>query len=109
MSSLKTRVVTKFHKTEKDPYGISSSFGRRDIDPYTNYLDVKASSVQRNRTASSSLPLIRHLKGLLGRLSLVNLQILNQQEKLAFWINIYNSFMMNMFKYWCSNENLFLN
>ncbi|XP_010525622.1 PREDICTED: uncharacterized protein LOC104803390 [Tarenaya hassleriana] len=80
----------------RDPYGICSSFGERDIGPYKHLVDVEASSINRNRT-SSSLFLIRRLKLLLGRLSSVSLQKLNHQEKLAFWINIYNACMMNGF------------
>ncbi|KAF8049391.1 hypothetical protein N665_2222s0005 [Sinapis alba] len=83
--------------TSRDPYGICSSFRSRDIGPYKNFSDVKAASVNQNRTSSSYAFLIRQLRGLLGRLSSVNLRKLNQQEKLAFWINIYNSCMMNGF------------
>ncbi|CDY66789.1 BnaC09g51680D, partial [Brassica napus] len=81
----------------RDPYEIFSSFRSRDIGPYKNFINVKAASVNQNRTSSSCAFLIRQLKGLLGSLSSVNLQKLNQQEKLAFWINIYNSCMMNGF------------
>nr|VDD30087.1 unnamed protein product [Brassica oleracea] len=84
-------------KTSRDPYEICSSFRSRDIGPYKNFINVKAASVNQNRMSSSYAFLIRQLKGLLGRLSSVNLQQLNQQEKLAFWINIYNSCMMNGF------------
>ncbi|KAG2302412.1 hypothetical protein Bca52824_031063 [Brassica carinata] len=83
--------------TSRDPYGICSSFRSRDIGPYKNFINVKAASANQNRTSSSYAFLIRQLRGLLGRLSSVNLQKLNQQEKLAFWINIYNSCMMNGF------------
>ncbi|XP_013702850.2 uncharacterized protein LOC106406689 isoform X2 [Brassica napus] len=81
----------------RDPYEICSSFRSRDIGPYKNFINVKAASVNQNRMSSSCAFLIRQLKGLLGSLSSVNLQKLNQQEKLAFWINIYNSCMMNGF------------
>ncbi|CAF2041159.1 unnamed protein product [Brassica napus] len=84
-------------KTSRDPYEICSSFRSRDIGPYKNFINVKAASVNQNRMSSAYAFLIRQLKGLLGRLSSVNLQQLNQQEKLAFWINIYNSCMMNGF------------
>ncbi|VVB07611.1 unnamed protein product [Arabis nemorensis] len=103
MSSVKSQKDTKSQEiidkdtTFKDPYGICSSFRRRDIGPYKKFTDVDAASVNRNRKSSSSVFLIRQLKCILGRLSSVNLQKLNQQEKLAFWINIYNSCMMNGF------------
>ncbi|EOA13199.1 hypothetical protein CARUB_v10026224mg [Capsella rubella] len=100
MSLVKKAAVTKSQENAfiKDPYGICTSFTRRDIGPYKNFKDVEATSVNRNRmSSSSSLFLYRQLKSLLGKLSSVNLQKLNQQEKLAFWINIYNSCMMNGF------------
>ncbi|PPR93446.1 hypothetical protein GOBAR_AA27237 [Gossypium barbadense] len=84
--------VTKF----QDPYGICSNFGRRDIGPYKHLFPIDAGSINLNRT-SNSLFLLRRLKLLLGRLATTNLQNLNHQEKLAFWINIYNSCMMNAF------------
>ncbi|KAF8377514.1 hypothetical protein HHK36_030896 [Tetracentron sinense] len=77
-----------------DPYGICSVYGKRDIGPYKHLCAIEASSVNPNQT-TKSLFLIRRLKLLLGKLASVNLQDLNHQEKLAFWINIYNSCMMN--------------
>uniref|UniRef100_A0A6P6GA49 uncharacterized protein LOC107420885 isoform X2 n=1 Tax=Ziziphus jujuba TaxID=326968 RepID=A0A6P6GA49_ZIZJJ len=85
------------HKTEfQDPYGICSEFGTRDIGPYKQLFSIEIDSNKPNRTANS-LFLLRRLKLLLGKLASVNLQSLNHQEKLAFWINIYNSCMMNAF------------
>ncbi|XP_065847064.1 uncharacterized protein [Euphorbia lathyris] len=80
----------------RDPYGICSEFGTRDIGPYKHLFVIEAGTINLNRT-SSSLFLLRRLKLLLGKLAYVNLQNLNHQEKLAFWINIYNSCMMNAF------------
>ncbi|KAK9946570.1 hypothetical protein M0R45_012028 [Rubus argutus] len=79
-----------------DPYGICSEFGKRDIGPYKQLYAVEARAINSNRTASS-LFLLRRLKLLLGKLASVNLKSLSHQEKLAFWINIYNSCMMNAF------------
>ncbi|KHG29173.1 Voltage-dependent L-type calcium channel subunit alpha-1S [Gossypium arboreum] len=52
----------------KDPYEICSDLKSRDIGPY---------------------------KFLLGKLASVDLEGLSHQQKLAFWINTYNSCMMN--------------
>uniref|UniRef100_A0A6N2MIT5 DUF547 domain-containing protein n=1 Tax=Salix viminalis TaxID=40686 RepID=A0A6N2MIT5_SALVM len=46
---------------------------------------------------SNSLFLLHRLKLLFGKLASINLQNLTHQKKLAFWINIYNSCMMNAF------------
>ncbi|XP_019051764.1 PREDICTED: uncharacterized protein LOC104588908, partial [Nelumbo nucifera] len=80
----------------RDPYGICSEFGKRDIGPYKYLFVIEASSIDPNRR-TNSLFLIRRLKPLLGKFVSVNLDGLTHQQKLAFWINIYNSRMMNAF------------
>ncbi|XP_022973199.1 uncharacterized protein LOC111471700 isoform X1 [Cucurbita maxima] len=55
---------------------------------------VKANPIYHNETVNT-VPLIHRLKYLLGKLASVNLEGLNQQQKLAFWINTYNSCIMN--------------
>ncbi|KAK6938718.1 Ternary complex factor MIP1, leucine-zipper [Dillenia turbinata] len=89
LASNENREETEF----RDPFGICGVFGKRDIGPYKNLFVVEANSINPNRT--SSLFLIRRLKLLLGKLALVSLRGLTHQQKLAFWINIYNSCMMN--------------
>ncbi|KAJ1397421.1 Tetrapyrrole biosynthesis, uroporphyrinogen III synthase [Sesbania bispinosa] len=78
-----------------DPYGILE-FGNRDIGPYKQLRATEATSFNPKRTAKS-LFLLHRLKLLLRKLACVNIENLNHQEKLAFWINIYNSCMMNAF------------
>ncbi|KAL4335735.1 hypothetical protein GQ457_07G025730 [Hibiscus cannabinus] len=92
LGSQESRDETKF----RDPYGICSNFGRRDIGPYKHLISIDVGSINPNRT-SNSLFLLRRLKLFLARLASFNLQNLNHQERLAFWINIYNSCMMNAF------------
>ncbi|PON45868.1 Ternary complex factor MIP1, leucine-zipper [Parasponia andersonii] len=79
-----------------DPYGLCSEFGKRDICRYEQFFSIEVGSINLNRTANS-LFLLRRLKILFGKLATVKLQNLTHQEKLAFWINIYNSCMMNAF------------
>lgn len=79
-----------------DPYGICLEFGKKDIGPYKKLCQIEAGSINLNRTANS-LFLLRRLKLLLEKLASVNLESHTHQEKLAFWINIYNSCMMNAF------------
>ncbi|KAL0432474.1 UNVERIFIED_CONTAM: hypothetical protein Slati_2581700 [Sesamum latifolium] len=79
-----------------DPYDLCSKFGKRDIGPYKHLVSIEASSINPNRTAISVF-LVQRLKLLLQRLATVDLKGLSHQEKLAFWINIYNSCMMNAF------------
>ncbi|XP_078156845.1 uncharacterized protein LOC144552727 isoform X1 [Carex rostrata] len=78
-----------------DPYGILD-FGKRDIGSYKNFIIVDGSSFNPNLVENSSL-LIKRLKGLVIKLATVKLIALTHQQKLAFWINIYNACMMNGF------------
>ncbi|KAI3972551.1 hypothetical protein MKX01_019209 [Papaver californicum] len=81
----------------RDPYGIcGKELCKRDIGPYKHLCAIEASSMNPC-WRTNSIFLIQRLKILLGKLALVNLQGLDHQKKLAFWINIYNSCMMNAF------------
>ncbi|WVZ65232.1 hypothetical protein U9M48_014634 [Paspalum notatum var. saurae] len=91
----------------QDPYGILE-LGARDIGPYKRFHVVDAASFDRDALARAGAgdgdgdgdtppPLARRLRALLRRLSSVDLAGLSHQQKLAFWINIYNSCMMNAF------------
>ncbi|XP_068641823.1 uncharacterized protein [Aristolochia californica] len=80
----------------QDPYEICFEFGKKDIGPYKNLHAVKASSIISNRIIGSAF-LIQRLKILLAKLASADLQGLTHQQKLAFWINIYNSCMMNAY------------
>ncbi|XP_048130859.1 uncharacterized protein LOC115751656 [Rhodamnia argentea] len=79
-----------------DPYGMRSENGKRDIGPYKHLHSVHVGSINPNRTTNCVF-LVQRLKVLLGRLARVQLENLTHQEKLAFWINIYNSCMMKAF------------
>ncbi|XP_039144240.1 uncharacterized protein LOC120281620 isoform X1 [Dioscorea cayenensis subsp. rotundata] len=80
----------------RDPYGICKEFGKRDIGPYKHLRSIEVNSIDWNLVKGSSF-LTRRLKILLKRLASVDLAGLTHQQKLAFWINIYNSCMMNAF------------
>lgn len=79
-----------------DPYGINPQSKKRDIGPYKNLCEVKASTVDLNRT-TNALFLIHRLEFLLGKLASVKLKGLTHHQKLAFWINTYNSCMLNAY------------
>ncbi|PSS31402.1 Hepatoma-derived growth factor-related protein like [Actinidia chinensis var. chinensis] len=80
----------------KDPYRICSEFGKRDIGPYKHLFAIESALISSNRTTNSVF-LVRRLKHLLEKLASINFKGLTHQEKLAFWINTYNSCMMNAF------------
>ncbi|WOL08776.1 hypothetical protein Cni_G17529 [Canna indica] len=80
----------------RDPYDICAEYGKRDIGPYKHFRSIEVSSNSENiLMASSSLK--RRLKILLRKLESIDLAELAHQQKLAFWINIYNSCMINAF------------
>ncbi|CAL5369519.1 unnamed protein product [Camellia sinensis] len=77
-----------------DPYGICLEFRNREIGPYKHLCSIEAGLIDLNRKTNASF-LIHRLKLLLGKLASVDLEGLTHQQKLAFWINTYNSCMMN--------------
>ncbi|XP_061357448.1 uncharacterized protein LOC133301769 [Gastrolobium bilobum] len=100
LSSIFVRIAFNQCSKEKDqscdPYGICSESKTSDVGPYKNLCEVKASTVDLNRTTNAVF-LIHRLKFLLGKLASLNLKGLTHQEKLAFWINTYNSCMLNAY------------
>ncbi|CAA3025958.1 Geranylgeranyl pyrophosphate synthase, chloroplastic [Olea europaea subsp. europaea] len=79
-----------------DPYDICSKFGKRDIGPYKNLFTIEAASINPKKTTISVF-LVQRRRLLLQKLASADLNGLTHHEKLAFWINIYNSCMMNAF------------
>ncbi|XP_076939196.1 uncharacterized protein LOC143607738 [Bidens hawaiensis] len=80
----------------RDPYGVCLKSKRRDIGPYKDLFAIETGSIDFKKKANASL-LIRRLKLLLEKLASVNIDGLTHQQKLAFWINIYNICMMNAY------------
>ncbi|XP_020595946.1 uncharacterized protein LOC110035947 isoform X2 [Phalaenopsis equestris] len=80
----------------RDPYNVCKQFGRRDIGPYKLLREVDSGSSEVNCISKLSF-LTRGLKLLFRKLSSVDISELIHQEKLAFWMNIYNSCMMNAY------------
>ncbi|CAI9763311.1 unnamed protein product [Fraxinus pennsylvanica] len=97
-SSLVSRAFSKNNMESdfRDPYCISSEFKKRDIGPYKHLCTIEAGSVDLNRKTNASF-LIHRLKLLHGKLASIKLEGLTHQQKLAFWINTYNSCIMNAF------------
>ncbi|KAL2348410.1 hypothetical protein Fmac_002410 [Flemingia macrophylla] len=79
-----------------DPYGICSESKMRDIGTYNSLCEIKGSNVDLNRARNVAF-LIHRLKFLLGKLASLNIKGLTHREKLAFWINTYNSCMLNAY------------
>ncbi|XP_062213101.1 uncharacterized protein LOC133913841 isoform X2 [Phragmites australis] len=80
---------------QQDHYGI---FGIqdaivRDIGPYKNLVRFTSSSFDLRGFSSS--PLLTKLREMLEALQQVDLRFLNHQQKLAFWLNVYNTCIMH--------------
>ncbi|XP_057831184.2 uncharacterized protein LOC131041933 [Cryptomeria japonica] len=80
----------------RDPYGVCSESVPRDIGPYKHFQDITASSFDLNRIPGLA-SLLRRVRILVNKLCSTNLKGLKHQQKLAFWINIYNACMMHAF------------
>ncbi|KAL3646258.1 hypothetical protein CASFOL_011438 [Castilleja foliolosa] len=80
----------------RDPYCNFTEFKKRDVGKYKYLYVLEARSVDLKRKTNASF-LIQRLKILLDKLSSVRLDGLSHQQKLAFWINIYNSCIMNAY------------
>ncbi|CAL9244400.1 unnamed protein product [Arabidopsis halleri] len=83
---------------QQDPYGIfdvEASLAR-DIGPYKNLVIFTSSSMDSKCiSSSSSVSLIQKLRVLMNNLETVDLRVLSHQQKLAFWINMFNACVMH--------------
>ncbi|CAN4119289.1 unnamed protein product [Withania somnifera] len=85
---------------QQDPYGIfdSEESITRDIGPYKNLVRFGSPSMEPKCISNSnSIPLFQKLKLMMNSLQNVDLRLLNYQQKLAFWINMYNACIMHGF------------
>ncbi|XP_022134548.1 uncharacterized protein LOC111006766 [Momordica charantia] len=80
------------------PYSIllDSEGSVRDTGPYRNLIHITRMSFDIGRLPACSTS-IRKLRILIHKLSSVDLTFLTYKQKLAFWINIYNSSIMHAF------------
>ncbi|XP_021896276.1 uncharacterized protein LOC110813441 isoform X2 [Carica papaya] len=96
----KSSLMSHKESRQQDPYGIFNVDESipRDIGPYKNLVIFTSSSMDpKCISGSSSVPLIRKLRVLMNNLHSVDLSVLTYQQKLAFWINMYNACIMHGF------------
>uniref|UniRef100_A0A7N0TXP6 Uncharacterized protein n=1 Tax=Kalanchoe fedtschenkoi TaxID=63787 RepID=A0A7N0TXP6_KALFE len=99
---------------QQDPYGIFDAEDSlpRDIGPYKNLMVFGSTSLDLKCLSTATFaPLLNNLRGLLNNLRKVDLGPLTQNQKLAFWINMYNACVMHGFLQYgvplpCSPEKL---
>ncbi|XP_043699830.1 uncharacterized protein LOC122650483 [Telopea speciosissima] len=92
--------LQKGSSRQQDPYGIFDVEDSipRDIGPYKNFVRFTSTSLDpKNISSSSSIPLLQKLRVLMNNLSRLDLRFLTYQQKLAFWINMYNACIMHGF------------
>ncbi|XP_006280106.2 uncharacterized protein LOC17875702 [Capsella rubella] len=91
-------LVSYKESRQQDPYGIfdvETSLAR-DIGPYKNLVIFTSSSMDSKCiSSSSSVSLIQKLRVLMNNLETVDLRVLSHQQKLAFWINMFNACIMH--------------
>ncbi|KAK6144416.1 hypothetical protein DH2020_021236 [Rehmannia glutinosa] len=83
---------------QQDPYGIfdSEESITRDIGAYKNLVRFTSTSMELKCIKNSrSVSLFKKLKILMEGLEKVDLRLLSHQQKLAFWINMYNACIMH--------------
>ncbi|TYI26437.1 hypothetical protein ES332_A05G113600v1 [Gossypium tomentosum] len=92
----KSSLGSQKESRQQDPYGIFDMEESipRDIGPYKN-LVIFASNSMDPKCISSSIPLLKKLRVLMSNLQKVDLRSLTYQQKLAFWINMYNASIMH--------------
>ncbi|KAI4385482.1 hypothetical protein MLD38_003504 [Melastoma candidum] len=84
---------------QQDPYGVFAAEGSipRDIGPYKNLVRFTSASLNpKCISSSSSFPLLKKLWELISLLQTVDLGSMTEQQKLAFWINMYNACLMHV-------------
>ncbi|CAK7332265.1 unnamed protein product [Dovyalis caffra] len=96
----KSNLLLQKESRQQDPYGVFDAEESipRDIGPYKNLVIFTSSSMDPKWIShSSSIPLLRKLRLLMNNLQTVDLRFLTYQQKLAFWINMYNACIMHGF------------
>ncbi|XP_028798061.1 uncharacterized protein LOC114753547 isoform X1 [Neltuma alba] len=96
----KSSLVLQKESRQQDPYGIFDTEESipRDIGPYKNLVIFTSASMDSKFISSpSSRPLLRKLRVLINNLQTADLRSLTYQQKLAFWINMYNACIMHGF------------
>ncbi|EOA36851.1 hypothetical protein CARUB_v10008799mg [Capsella rubella] len=79
-----------------DPFRVQGKLSWADIGSYRSATEVASMSVEEKRLGYASDELWR-FRNLVERLARVNPTELSHNEKLAFWINIYNALIMHAY------------
>ncbi|KAH9550543.1 hypothetical protein CY35_10G077400 [Sphagnum magellanicum] len=79
-----------------DPYSVNETGDDNDVGPYSSMVEVPWICVDKERLAYAARAL-RNFRLMVEQLEKVDPGKMTQDEKLAFWINIYNALMMHAY------------
>uniref|UniRef100_A0ACD5ZFS9 Uncharacterized protein n=1 Tax=Avena sativa TaxID=4498 RepID=A0ACD5ZFS9_AVESA len=79
-----------------DPYGVNGKEARRDIGKYCSVAEVSWMNVCKEQLEYAS-DALQKFRSLVEQLSNVDPASMNSDERLAFWINLYNALIMHAF------------
>lgn len=83
-------------ETSFDPYKTPEKIGWSDIGAYCSAIEVSEMSVGKEQLDYAAEAL-RMFRSLVEQLSRVDPSSMKHEEKLAFWINVYNALMMHAY------------
>jgi hypothetical protein len=79
-----------------DPYSVNDMGDDNDVGPYSSMVEVPWICVDKERLTYAARAL-RNFRLLVEQLEKVDPGKMTQDEKLAFWINVYNALMMHAY------------
>jgi hypothetical protein len=77
-----------------DPYGVREENNTWETGTYASMLEV--TMVPSHETLKESSALLKRLRELVGALKHVEPKKLNHEQRMAFWINVYNSLLLHV-------------
>ncbi|XP_042457976.1 uncharacterized protein LOC122042099 isoform X2 [Zingiber officinale] len=89
-----------------DPYGVNSGVNGRNIGCYSFAMEVSWMSVGKIQLEYAAEAL-KGYRSLVEQLAMVDPANMNSNEKLAFWINVYNALIMHEVEVRCLDLGLF--
>jgi hypothetical protein len=79
-----------------DPYSVNDTGDDNDVGPYSSMVEVPWICVDKERLTYAARAL-RNFRLMVEQLEKVDPGKMTQDEKLAFWINVYNALMMHAY------------
>ncbi|KAH9532976.1 hypothetical protein CY35_18G027300 [Sphagnum magellanicum] len=94
-ATVNTTLETRRNNLALDPYGVREENNTWETGPYASMLEV--TMVPSHETLKESSALLKRLRELVGALKHVEPKKLNHEQRMAFWINVYNSLLLHAY------------